>query len=128
MPSRSPKFTSAGPVYNDDVTVAAVSAGPATGNSNAVGSSDWAVLRLNVRNVSFVGGTTPTVTPVLQQSTDGSTGWTDVPTSNGNPFAAVAAGATTRSLFWGLDRFVRIRWTCTGTPTSVSFTVDGEAV
>jgi hypothetical protein len=122
---RSPQFTPSGVVYNDQVTIASVAGGAATGNSGAVSAADWSLLRLNVRNVSFVGGTAPSVTPVVEHSADGSTGWSSPP---GTPFGALTAGQAARSIFYGLDRFIRVRWTTTGTPTSVSFVVDGEAV
>lgn len=125
--NRSPVFTTSGVIYNDQVTVASVTAGTATGASGAVSAADWAQLRLSARNVSFVGGTTPTLTPIVQHSPDGST-WTDIPAGQGQFPGAVSAGATMRAIMFGLDRYVRVRWTCTGTPTSVSFIVDGEGV
>jgi hypothetical protein len=126
MPGRSPKFTTAGAVYADDVTLATVNAGAASGTSNAVSAQDWHTLRLNLRGVSFTGGTGPQVTVTVQTSTDGSTNWGAV--GGGSAFPATGAGGTARLILTGLDRFLRVSWTSSGTPTNVSFTVDGEAV
>lgn len=83
---------------------------------------DANTLRLNLI-ASAVTGTTPSVTVTLETSADGSTGWTAV-----GAFAAVTAAGTTRKIFTGLDRFVRLNaTTVTGTTPSVTYTVSGES-
>jgi hypothetical protein len=127
MPGRPPKFTAGGAVYNDDVTIATVTGGAGAGGTTAwTSASDWAVLRLNLRGVSFTGGTAPNVTVTVQQAADASgTGLSTLGT-----FPAATAGQISRLLLGPVDRFVRCSWAGggTATPTTVSFTVDGEGV
>jgi hypothetical protein len=126
VPGKSPKFSQAGTFYGDDVTLAAVVGGAATGSAPVMLSADYHTLRLNATGVSFTGGTTPTVTPIVETSGDGTT-WASLNPVSGS-FPALAAGTTARAVFTGLDRYTRVRWTTTGTPTAVNFTVNGEAV
>lgn len=124
MPGRPPKFTTGGAVYNDDVTLATVTGGAASGTTQWVSASDWAALRLNLKGVSFTGGTSPAVTVTVQQASDAS--GTNLATLG--TFPALNAGQTSRLLLGPVDRFVRTSWTTTGTPTATNFTVDGEGV
>jgi hypothetical protein len=125
-PSLATLATSRGTFYGDDVTLAAVVGGAATGSAPVMLSADYHTLRLNALGVSFTGGTTPTVTPIVETSGDGTT-WAALNPVSGS-FPALAAGATARAVFTGLDRYTRCRWTTTGTPTATNFTVNGEAV
>jgi hypothetical protein len=124
MPGRPHKFTSGGAVYNDDVTIANVTGGAASGTTPWISSSDWAALRLNCRGVSYTGGTAPAVTVTVQQASDAS--GTNLATLG--TFPALTAGQSARLLLGPVDRFVRCSWTTTGTPTATNFTVDGEGV
>src|SRR3954453_17091972 len=124
MPGRPPKWTSGGAVYNDDVTIATVTGGAASGTTQWVSASDWAALRLNCRGVSFTGGTTPGVTVTVQQASDAA----GANLSTLGTFPALTAGQTGRLLLGPVDRFIRCSWASTGTPTATNFTVDGEGV
>jgi hypothetical protein len=122
-----PQFTASGFSFSGDtLTIAGVAGGAATGNTNTTPSGEYHTFRCTVSGVSFTGGTTPTVTPVVQTSPDGGT-WTDMTPSAGT-FAGYAAGATGRVVLSGFDRLVRVRWTTTGTPTAVNFTMTAEAI
>jgi hypothetical protein len=70
-------------------------------------------------HVSAVSGTTPSLTPKLQDSADGSTGWADVTGAAGT--ALTAAGNV---LFNGhtTKKFVRVVATVSGTTPSLTTT------
>src|SRR5436305_6326951 len=97
---KSPKFNPAGTFVGDDITLAAVSGGAATGSTAVFLSSDYHTLRLTVSGVSFTGGTTPTVTPTVQTSADGSVWQNLTPVSSTGtgtaaaPFGALSAAGT----------------------------------
>lgn len=124
MPGRSPRFTTGGTVYADDITLANLAAGAAAGSSSWVSAQDWSTLRLSVRGVAFTGGTSPTLTVTVEHAPD--TSGSGVVALGA--FPARTAGQTSRLVIGPVDRFVRVSWASTGTPTTVSFTVDGEAV
>lgn len=91
----------------------------ATGNDAAFVDVGYAtVARLNLV-VAAIGGTTPSYTVSLDTSPDGTT-WT----STGN-FGAVTANGTTHKVFSGLDRYLRLSWTVTGTTPTATLTVTG---
>src|SRR3954453_4945514 len=109
---KSPRFTASGESFvGDDITLASVRGGGATGVTNWTPSNEYQALRLTVSNLSFTGGTAPTVTPVVQTSPDKTLLLTSTPTAGTSP--AVGAGATSHFIVSGLDRYTRISYTTT---------------
>lgn len=123
---KPPRFTTTGPFFGDDVTLAAFSGGGATGTGPIFLSAEYHTLRLNVSGVSFTGGASPTVTPIVETSADGSTWATLNPVSG--TLGALSAAGTAHVVVTGLDRYTRARYTTTGAPTAVNMTISGEAV
>jgi hypothetical protein len=78
-----------------------------------------------VQMVGTVGGTTPSLAGKIQESADGSTGWTDI---SGATFTAVGASDTMQSISFDRTlRYVRYVGTVTGTtPTFVAGVLIGE--
>lgn len=108
--------------YEGDPVVLAPSAArttSASGTPQATGH--FVVIRLNLV-VTAVTGTTPSMTVIIETSMD-ATNWNQVGT-----FPAVTTTGTTRRSVGGLDRFVRVSWTITGTTPSFTFAVSGELV
>jgi hypothetical protein len=92
-----------------------------TGDSSDLGSDllrTAAKLQLHVLAVS--GSDTPTLTVTLQTSPDETT-WRTV-----GSFTAATAVAKPTMCFGGLDRYVRVIWTISGTDPSFSFEVAGD--
>jgi hypothetical protein len=93
----------------------------AGGNSPARAMPDQDTLRLTL-DVTAATGTTPSITVTLQHSHDGTT-WT-----NHSAFAAKTTAASERKVFAGIDNYVRLTWTVSGTTPSFTFGVTGTAV
>jgi hypothetical protein len=131
MPGRGtpPSFTPTGVYNGDPITLLAMAGGATTGPGPTIQVGDYHTLRVSLTGLSFAGGTSPTVTFTVETSSGDGTWNTLTPTiSQGGSLAGLAAGATRRIVFTGFDRFVRVNWTTTGTPTSVSATLAGEAL
>jgi len=73
-----------------------------------------------ISSVSFTGGTAPTVTVTLFHSHDG-TNWASLSSAVG-PVSAGGTGIFT-PVPTTFGHFIRLSWTCGGTPTNVSFSV-----
>jgi hypothetical protein len=78
-------------------------------------------LRLN-RVVTAASGTTPSLTVIIEHSADNAT-W-----STHTTFTAATAVNTERKVLSGLDRYVRARWTVSGTTPSFTWGLTGESV
>jgi hypothetical protein len=78
-----------------------------------------------VQMVGAVGGTTPSLAGKIQESADGSTGWTDI---SGATFTAVGASDVMQSISFDRTlRYVRYVGTVTGTsPTIAAGVLIGE--
>jgi len=75
--------------------------------------------------VTAASGTTPSLTVTVQTSYDAgsSDAWRTVAA-----FTAATAAGTERKSFPGLDRYVRLNYTVSGTNPSITFGVSGEIV
>lgn len=93
----------------------------ATGNIAGIEVGDRGVARLFL-DVTAVSGTTPSMTVSVDTSHDNST-WVAVAA-----FAAKTAVSNERKIFAGLNKWVRLSWTISGTTPSFTFTVTGDAV
>lgn len=116
------QFGPSGMVYGDDFTL--VPAGTVTtgnGQTQARAVGYIHTLRL-ARVVTAVGGTTPSLTVIIEHSPDGQA-WTTHTT-----FTAATAANTERKVISGLDRFVRARWTISGAGATVTWGLAGESV
>jgi hypothetical protein len=87
----------------------------------AVELGDRTTLRLDAV-VATATGTTPSLTITIETSKDATT-WTTVAA-----FTAITAAGSARKIFTGLDRFIRINETVSGTTPSFVRTISGEAV
>jgi hypothetical protein len=106
-------------LVGESVVLAPSSVRTAAGSGPSVDTGERSTLRLTL-NVTAASGTSPSLTATIEHSADGST-WR--PHSS---FAAATAVATERKTFGGIDRYVRVTWTLTG--TSFTFSVSGEVV
>lgn len=78
-------------------------------------------LRLD-RVVTAASGTTPSLTVLIEHSPDNST-W-----STHTTFTAATAANSEHKVLSGLDRYVRARWTVSGTTPSFTWGLVGESV
>lgn len=110
-------------IDSDAAPVAVTQAASTNGSALALGASN---LRLAL-NVTAASGTSPSLTVVVQTSSDGGVNdaWRSV---LGTAFTAATAVGEQYSCFAGLDRFVRVVTTISGTTPSFTFTLSGEAV
>jgi hypothetical protein len=116
------QFGPAGMVYGDDFTL--VPAGTVTtGNGQTPGRAVGYIHTLRLaRVVTAVGGTTPSITVIIEHSPDNTT-W-----STHTTFTAATGANTERKVLSGLDRYVRARWTVSGTTPSITWGLAGESV
>jgi hypothetical protein len=91
-----------------------------TGDTYEMGDLDTLRLKLDVTVVAGTGG--PTLDVIVETSPDGVNEWQTVAT-----FAQKSGVSNERNVFPGCDRFVRAKWTITGTNPSFTFSVTGEA-
>lgn len=112
--------------YERQVDVDLSPAAPLTATANGTGLElgDSGVLRLSMV-VSAASGTTPTLDTAVQTSKDN--GVTDAWRTIAS-FAQKTAAATERKCFAGLDSWVRLSHTVSGTTPSFTVTFKGEAV
>jgi hypothetical protein len=110
-----------GSIYGEPVTLHASQARTSTGSGAAVFTKDAGVVRL-LLDVTAASGTTPSMTVTLEQSRDGST-WRTV-----SSFAAKTTTGQEALSAGGLDRYIRVSWTISGTTPSFTFSVSGELV
>ena len=83
---------------------------------------EYGTLNLQVNLTALTGGTTPAVTVAVQWSHQGTT-WADA--SPVDAFTAISAAKNVVQQFKVKGPFVRVTWTSTGIPTSVTFGVTG---
>lgn len=100
-----------------DIALTLTAEGAGTVNSGPVANAGQAALVLVMANVSVAGGTSPTLTVAVQESDNGSSGWTAVPGGATTAIAgvgnAVCAAAPSKS-------FVRLSATVAGTTPAVT--------
>jgi len=111
--------------YAPVIQILASAAQAASGSSAASsvpGGPDYGVLNVEVDLTALTGGTTPSVTITVQWSHLGTT-WADAAPVDG--FAAISAAKSVVQQFAIKGTFVRVNWTSTGVPTSVTFGVTG---
>lgn len=99
---------------NGDVVLASA-ARTATTNSDPIAAPGAANLVVCGAHVSAASGTGPTLNVKLQQSNDGSTGWTDIP---GSTSATLSAAGNASASGVATDDFVRVVLTIGGTTPS----------
>ena len=92
-----------------DLTAVTATANGAT-QDNTTGTTNGAILQLHITAVS---GTTPSLTAIVQHSTNGSS-WTTL----GSFTAATAIGAQTVTVTGTVNRYTRVQWTVSGTTPS----------
>ena len=109
------------------IQILAAAAQAASGSSAASTISgaggELGTLNVEVDLTAFTAGTTPTTTITVQWSHQGSA-WADAAPVDG--FAAISAAKSVVQQFKIKGTFVRVSWTSTGTPTSVTFGVTGH--
>lgn len=113
-------------VAGKDVTLKASSAVTATGTTTGMDVGGLPTLRAQVRVTNVTGGTSPTVTVTVQTSHDN--GVADAWRTAGAAFAALDAVGNSPYQCFVVDRYVRVSYAITGTPTGITFSVEGEAV
>jgi hypothetical protein len=108
-------------VNTEAKTLAASAARTASGTGSAVALGESKNLRLTLA-VTAKSGTAPSLFVQIETSADGST-WRSL-----GGFTALndATGSQTLS-FPGADRYVRAKWTVSGTDPSFTFSVSGES-
>lgn len=121
-----PKHKAFGPggevSYGGDFTlVAPGTVTTANGNTSGRAVGYIHTLRLS-RVVTAASGTTPSLTVIVEHSPDNAT-WATHTT-----FTAATAANTERKVLSGLDRYVRARWTVSGTTPSFTWSLQGESV
>jgi hypothetical protein len=112
--------------YAPVIQILAPAAQAASGSSAAStvpGGPDYGTLNVEVDLTAFTAGTTPTTTITVQWSHQGSA-WADAAPVDG--FAAISAAKSVVQQFKIKGTFVRVSWTSTGTPTSVTFGATGH--
>lgn len=110
--------------YGNDVTlVPAGTVVTASGSGTAIELGNKSDVRA-VSTVTAITGTTPSLTVIIETSYDnGATdSWRTVATLSAQTTANTVRG------MGGVDRWVRARWTVSGTTPSITFGVSGEAV
>ena len=107
--------------YGDSfVLVAPGTVTTANGNTSARAVGYIHTLRLE-RVVTAASGTTPSLTVIIEHGPDGTT-WITHTT-----FTAATGANTERKVLSGLDRYVRARWTVSGTTPSFTWGLTGES-
>jgi hypothetical protein len=108
-------------LHPEDVPAAsAARVASGTGDTYEMGELSTLRLKLDVTVVAGTGG--PTLDVIVETSPDGVNEWQTVAT-----FAQKSGVSNERNVFPGCDRFVRAKWTITGTNPSFTFSVTGEA-
>lgn len=120
--AKNKAFGPTGTTYGDNFTLVAPGT-VTTGNGQTPGRAVGYIhtLRLD-RAVTAASGTTPSLTVILETSPDNST-WTTLAT-----YTAATAPGTERKVASALDRFVRARWTVSGTTPSFTWGLTGESI
>lgn len=119
---KNKQFGPVGTVYGGDFTLVPTgTVTTANGQSSGRPVGYIHTLRLD-RAVTAASGTTPSLTVIIEHSPDNST-W-----STHTTFTAATAVNTERKILSGLDRYVRARWTVSGTTPSFTWGLVGESV
>lgn len=109
-----------------DVTVLASGAVSATGTSTGVDVGGAGTLRAQVQVTNITGGTSPTITVTIQTSHDN--GATDAWRTAGAAYSSINSVSNSPYQCFVVDRYVRVSYAVTGSPTGITFAVVGEAV
>lgn len=120
--AKNKAFGPSGTTYGDNFTLVAPGT-VVTGNGQTTGRAVGYIhtLRLD-RQVTAASGTTPSMTVVIETSPDNAT-WSTLVT-----YTAATAPGTERKVMAALDRYVRARWTVTGTTPSFTWGLTGESI
>lgn len=113
-------------VAGRDVTLKASSAVTATGTTTGMDVGGLPTLRAQVRVTNITGGTSPTLTVTVQTSHDN--GSTDAWRTAGAAFSSINSVSNSPYQCFVVDRYVRVSYAVTGSPTGITFSVEGEAV
>lgn len=116
-------YTKSNSVFANTQSVAFAIAAPQTASANgaAIELGDRGTMRLDI-NITAASGTNPTLDVSFETSSDNVT-WRAL-----GSFPQYTAAGTVRKSFSGCDRWVRPKWTITGTNPSFTFTIIGDAV
>lgn len=121
--AKNVRFGPVDTVYGDDVTlVAPGTVTTANGQTSARAVGYIHTLRLALA-VTAASGTTPSMTVILEHAPASSGPWV-----THTSFTAATGATTERKVVSGLDRFVRARWTVSGTTPSFTWGLTGESV
>ncbi len=104
------------------ITLATATARIASGSATSVDCAGKAAVDVYLEVTAVSGTATPTLTVILETSSDSAT-WTEL-----GRFTAVTAAGRERIVVASALRYVRARWTITGTDPSFTFSVVGLAV
>lgn len=119
------KLTDSGRIErHTDVDLSPAAALTATADGTGFETGDKGVLRLT-QNVTTASGTTPSLTTAVQTSADNGVAdaWRTIAS-----FTAKTAVSSERKCFAGLDHWVRLSHTISGTTPSFTVTYIGSAV
>lgn len=103
-----------------DVALTFAAQGVGTVTSGALGNSGEAGIVLAAVTVTALTGTTPTVNMILEESANGSSGWTTVP---GGTAAQLTAAGTAMVMAVATKNYVRASVTVGGTTPSATGSV-----
>lgn len=104
-------------VLADHTTSTANSGSPAVDYASGTTDGGWAAIQLS----AISGTATPTLNAKLQHSTDGSTGWADIP--DGGFTARTTVGGEFIEFTGTVNRYLRVLTTVSGTSPSFTFNV-----
>lgn len=123
-------FTTAGDSVSrgQDETLLASGVVTATGTSTGMDVGGAGTLRAQVQVTNITGGTSPTLTVTIQTSHDN--GATDAWRTAAATAVYSAINSVSNSPWanFTVDRYVRVSYAVTGSPTGITFAVVGEAV